>query len=108
VLFLLQDCHPGDTNPAHQNQAWSVNANGTITEIMSGKCMDRSNYGTSPGTQVWLYQNTGEPIPPRITYLSLSFAPSCLRAWLVTCCAVRRSVQPAVDRAAGGRQHSRL
>jgi hypothetical protein len=36
-----------------------VNVNGTITEIMSGKCLDRSNYGTTPGTQVWLYHCTG-------------------------------------------------
>jgi hypothetical protein len=50
-----------DTDPAHQNEAWSYNANHTITETMSGKCLDRSNYGTSPGTVAWLFHCTGAP-----------------------------------------------
>ncbi|EGD77165.1 beta-glucosidase [Salpingoeca rosetta] len=59
TVYTFSPCHPDDPDPSHQNEAWSINANGTITELMSGKCLDRSQYGTSPGTQVWLYHCTG-------------------------------------------------
>lgn len=36
-----------------------MNADGTITEKMSGKCLDRSDYGTSSGTNVQLWSCTG-------------------------------------------------
>lgn len=36
-----------------------MNANGTITELMSGKCMDVAQYSLDPGAQVWQYHCTG-------------------------------------------------
>jgi len=36
-----------------------VNSNGTITELMAGKCLDVSGYSVEPGAQVWLYHCTG-------------------------------------------------
>jgi len=52
------DCHPEDTDPAHQNQDWKLEPGGTIVAMLSKKCMDRSGYGTTPGTQVWLFSCT--------------------------------------------------
>lgn len=43
-------CHPEDKKPAHQNQAWTVNSNGTITSNLSGLCLTTS--ATSPGGNV--------------------------------------------------------
>lgn len=40
TVWAYSPCHPNDDAPAHQNEAWSFNANGTITEIMSGLCLD--------------------------------------------------------------------
>ena len=39
-VWAFAPCHPDDHDPAHHNEAWSINANGTITEIMSGLCLD--------------------------------------------------------------------
>jgi hypothetical protein len=33
-------CHPDDDDPMHRNEAWSINANGTVTEIITGMCLD--------------------------------------------------------------------
>jgi beta-glucosidase-like glycosyl hydrolase len=52
-------CHPEDTDPAHQNQGWRFRTDGIIEEISTGKVMDRANYGTTPGSQVWLWTYTG-------------------------------------------------
>ena len=40
IVWAYSPCHPNDHDPAHQNEAWRINANGTITEIMTGKCLD--------------------------------------------------------------------
>lgn len=50
-LFSILICFLTRKDP-QRNEAWSLNSNGTITGLMSGKCLDRSNYGTTPGTQV--------------------------------------------------------
>ncbi|PSL52048.1 lysophospholipase L1-like esterase [Saccharothrix carnea] len=49
------DCH-GDTN-----QQWNVNANGTITNVLSGLCLDAYNFGTGNGTKLVLWACTGQP-----------------------------------------------
>jgi beta-glucosidase-like glycosyl hydrolase len=59
ATIYVYACHTDDKQPDHQNQEFSVNANGTITLIMSGKCLDVSDYGTTPGSQVWQYHCTG-------------------------------------------------
>ena len=52
-------CHTDDKDPTHQNQEWSVNSNGTITSIMSGKCIEAQDSGTTSGTNVQLNRCTG-------------------------------------------------
>lgn len=39
VVWAYSPCHPSGGNPA-KNEAWSLNANGTITELESGLCLD--------------------------------------------------------------------
>ena len=36
----LFGCHTDDKEADHQNQEWMYNSNGTITSVMSGKCME--------------------------------------------------------------------
>ncbi|MFD0205621.1 MULTISPECIES: ricin-type beta-trefoil lectin domain protein [Saccharothrix] len=48
------DCH-GDTN-----QQWNVNANGTITNVLSGLCLDAYNFGTGNGTKLVLWTCSGQ------------------------------------------------
>ena len=38
-IWLMNE-HTDDKQPAHQNQEWSLNSNGTITSQLSGKCID--------------------------------------------------------------------
>lgn len=42
-----------------ENQQWTVNANGTITEVQSGKCLDVTDALTAKGTQVVLWTCNG-------------------------------------------------
>ena len=42
------------------NQQWRVNANGTITGVQSGRCLDVSNAGTTNGTAVQLFDCNGQ------------------------------------------------
>ncbi|WP_033443549.1 ricin-type beta-trefoil lectin domain protein [Saccharothrix sp. NRRL B-16314] len=51
---VIWDCH-GDTN-----QQWNVNANGTITNVLSGLCLDPYNLGTGNGTKLVLWSCTGQ------------------------------------------------
>ncbi|WP_277212378.1 RICIN domain-containing protein [Isoptericola croceus] len=39
----------------HANQQWNVNADGTITGVHSGLCLDAAGWGTSNGTTVQLW-----------------------------------------------------
>jgi hypothetical protein len=41
------------------NQQWTVGANGTITGVQSGLCLDVSGAGTANGTKVQLWTCTG-------------------------------------------------
>ena len=36
----LFGCHTDDKKPEDQNQEWTFNSNGTITSMISGKCME--------------------------------------------------------------------
>ena len=36
----LFGCHTDDKEADHLNQEWTYNSNGTITSVMSGKCME--------------------------------------------------------------------
>ena len=42
-----------------EDQQWAVNANGTITEVQSGKCLDVTDALTAKGTQVELWTCNG-------------------------------------------------
>ncbi len=44
-VWAFFPCHPDDPDPGHRNEAWAVNPNGTITEIMTGKCLDTERSG---------------------------------------------------------------
>jgi non-reducing end alpha-L-arabinofuranosidase len=41
------------------NQRWNVNANGTITSVQSGLCLDVSAASTANGAKVQLWSCTG-------------------------------------------------
>ena len=47
---IIWDCN-GQTN-----QQWNVNADGTITGVQSGLCLDASAFGTANGTKIQLWQ----------------------------------------------------
>lgn len=36
----LSACHTDDKEAGHQNQEWTYNSNGTVTSVISGKCME--------------------------------------------------------------------
>jgi endo-1,4-beta-xylanase len=42
----------------HSNQQWNLNANGTITGVQSGLCLDAVGNGTANGTRLQLYTCT--------------------------------------------------
>jgi hypothetical protein len=46
---ILWDCHGGN------NQKWTVNANGTITNNANGKCLDADSRGTANATRIILW-----------------------------------------------------
>lgn len=50
---IIWDCN-GQTN-----QRWDVNADGTITSVLSGLCLDAAALGTANGTKVQLWSCTG-------------------------------------------------
>ncbi len=72
TVWASSPCHPSDPNPAHNNEAWSVNPNGTITEEMSGLCLDAPttavfgsvfiNTCSGAATQQWAWDNTSHHI----------------------------------------------
>ncbi|WP_422755872.1 glycoside hydrolase family 27 protein [Micromonospora sp. WMMD708] len=49
----IWDCNGGT------NQQWTFNANGTISNVQSGLCLDVNNNGTANGTTVLLWTCTG-------------------------------------------------
>ncbi|MEU7850779.1 ricin-type beta-trefoil lectin domain protein [Micromonospora parva] len=49
----IWDCNGGT------NQQWAINANGTISGVQSGLCLDVNNNGTANGTTVILWTCTG-------------------------------------------------
>ncbi|MFJ5599036.1 glycoside hydrolase family 27 protein [Micromonospora parva] len=53
VKVQIWDCNGGT------NQQWAVNANGTISAVQSGLCLDVNNNGTANGTTVILWTCTG-------------------------------------------------
>ncbi|WP_433619280.1 non-reducing end alpha-L-arabinofuranosidase family hydrolase [Dactylosporangium sp. CA-139114] len=52
TAIIIWDCNGG------ANQQWNVNANGTITGVQSGRCLDV--WGTGNGQQVQLYDCNGQ------------------------------------------------
>ena len=50
----IWDCHGG------ANQQWNVNADGTITNVLSGLCLDAYGCGTANGTKLVLWSCTGQ------------------------------------------------
>jgi len=60
VTIQLGACHPGDTDPKHQNQQWIPKSNGTagvftLVGKSSSRCLDREYSHTWGGVPVWLY-----------------------------------------------------
>ena len=53
TIVDIWDCNGG------QNQRWTVNANGTITSVLSGLCLDAYNNGTGNGTKLDLWTCNG-------------------------------------------------
>ncbi|GLZ58547.1 MULTISPECIES: glycoside hydrolase family 27 protein [Micromonospora] len=53
VKVQIWDCNGG------ANQQWAVNANGTISAVQSGLCLDVNNNATANGTTVILWTCTG-------------------------------------------------
>ncbi|MEU5960513.1 ricin-type beta-trefoil lectin domain protein [Micromonospora parva] len=53
VKVQIWDCNGGT------NQQWNINANGTISGVQSGLCLDVNNNGTANGTTVILWTCTG-------------------------------------------------
>jgi len=49
----------GHTGRAQANQRWNVNADGPITGVQSGLCLDASGSGTANGTKVHLWSCHG-------------------------------------------------
>jgi hypothetical protein len=43
------------------NQQWTLNPDGTVTNVYSGLCLDVSNAGTANGTKVHLWTCSGSP-----------------------------------------------
>jgi hypothetical protein len=41
------------------NQQWNLNANGSITNVLSGLCLDVTGLGTANGTKVQLWACSG-------------------------------------------------
>ncbi|NUT36911.1 MAG: 1,4-beta-xylanase [Hamadaea sp.] len=52
TAIIIWDCHGGT------NQQWNINANGTISGVQSGRCLDV--WGTGNGQQVQLYDCHGQ------------------------------------------------
>jgi hypothetical protein len=50
---VIYDCNGGT------NQQWTVNSNGTVTGVASGRCLDVSQNGTANGARVQLWDCTG-------------------------------------------------
>ncbi len=50
----IWDCHGGS------NQQWNVNADGTITNVLSNLCLDANGRGTTNGTQLVLWSCSGQ------------------------------------------------
>ena len=81
----LFTCHTDDKDPTHQNQEWTYNSNGTITSVMSGKCMDSQDIGTGKTLACCEKQTRLPPsLPPSLPASSLIYSvpsflpPSCL------------------------------
>lgn len=53
TAVIIWDCGAG------ANQQWTVNANGTITGVESGLCLDVTGGSTANGTLVQLWSGTG-------------------------------------------------
>lgn len=53
-MWAYTPCHPEDKKPADQNEAWSVNANNTITELASGLCLDTKTSTAFNGSAIIL------------------------------------------------------
>lgn len=57
---------PQETDPCAKNMAWNVNSNGTITSVLSGKCLQPSSTGLEVTTcdgsavQVWEVRDVGD------------------------------------------------
>ena len=51
------------------NQQWNVNADGTITNVNAGLCLDATGGGTANGTKLLLWTcNGGKPeVDPQLT-----------------------------------------
>ena len=49
TTVVIWDCN------GQANQQWNVNADGTITNALSGLCLDASNHGTANGTKIILW-----------------------------------------------------
>ena len=87
IVWSYTPCHPSDPDPSHNNEAWSFNPNGTITEIMSGKCLDAPgafsgaslviNTCSGSPTQQWKWSGSGSsrPITNGVSGLCLDMGP---------------------------------
>jgi hypothetical protein len=46
-------CHPWDKDPAHQNQGWKWQTDGTLTSTLSGLCVD-THQPAAQGSAIWI------------------------------------------------------
>ncbi|MDG4821716.1 ricin-type beta-trefoil lectin domain protein [Asanoa sp. WMMD1127] len=53
TTVIIWDCHGGT------NQQWNVNANGTISNVLSGLCLDANGAATTNGTKLILWSCNG-------------------------------------------------
>lgn len=53
--MLIWDCKPGD------NQQWTLNGDGSILGVGSGKCLDATAPGTGNGTPLEIWTCNGGP-----------------------------------------------
>lgn len=61
AVWAYSPCHPDDKNPAQQNEAWTMEADGSIKEISTGLCLD--TYASASFSQTPIIINTCSGVP---------------------------------------------
>nr|WP_275581090.1 ricin-type beta-trefoil lectin domain protein [Natronosporangium hydrolyticum] len=53
TAVIIWTCHGG------ANQQWNLNSNGSVANVLSGLCVDVSDFGTANGSRVQLWICSG-------------------------------------------------